>query len=276
MIDLLRAVILGIIQGATEFLPISSSGHLVIAPWLLGWPASSLLFDTVLHWGTLLSILLVFWRDFVDIIVATLRSIFQRSLADPNARLGWFLVIGTIPAALTGLLLKDFIEALFESPRAAGVFLLVTAGLLTLSEALARRVRSQTPIEGLRLSQAAWIGAAQALALAPGLSRSGITIATGLAVGLRRDVAARFSFLLGTPAFLGAGLLQLADALSTDGAEVAAQLPALVAGFVASAIVGFIAIRFMLSYLRRHTLHIFAIYCLVAGLAVIALTFLRA
>ncbi len=276
MIDLLRAVVLGIIQGATEFLPISSSGHLVITPWLLGWPAPSLFFDTVLHWGTLLSILAVFWRDFVDIIVATLRSIFQRSLADPNARLGWFLVIGTIPAALTGLLLKDFVEALFESPLAAGIFLLVTAGLLTLSEALARRVRSQTPLEKLSLGQAIWIGAAQALALAPGLSRSGITIATGLAVGLRRDVAARFSFLLGTPAFLGAGLLQLADALAADGAEVAAQLPALVAGFVASAIVGFIAIRFMLAYLRRHTLHIFAIYCLVAGLVVIVLAFLRA
>ena len=276
MQELFRAVILGIVQGATEFLPVSSSGHLVVVPWVLGWPASSLLFDTVLHWGTLLSILLVFWRDFVDVIAASVRSIFQRSLKDPNARLGWFLVIGSIPAALVGLLFKDFVEALFQSPRATGFFLLATAGLLTLSEMLARRIQSQTPLDKLRLPQVALIGSAQALALAPGLSRSGITIAAGLVGGLRRDVAARFSFLLGTPAFLGAGLLQLADAIAVDRAEVVSQIPVLVAGFVASVVVGFIAIRFMLAYLRRHTLYIFAVYCLVAGLAVIALTFVRA
>ncbi len=272
MTDLFRAVILGIVQGATEFLPVSSSGHLVIVPWLLGWPASSLLFDTVLHWGTLLSIFLVFWRDFVDIITAALRSIWQRSLADPNARLGWYLLIGSIPAAVVGLLFKDFVESLFASPRAAGFFLLGTAALLTLAELLARRITRTTPLEELRLSQAALIGSAQALALAPGLSRSGTTIAAGLASGLRRDVAARFSFLLGTPAFLGAGLLQLADALAADRAQVVSQVPVLVAGFLASMIVGFLAIRFMLSYLREHTLYIFAVYCLALGLFVIVLS----
>lgn len=274
MPDILRAVILGIVQGATEFLPISSSGHLVIVPWLFGWPQSSLLFDTVLHWGTLLAIGLVFWRDFADIINASVRSIFRRSLADPNARLGWFIVIGSIPAAALGLLFKDFFEMLFASPRAAGFFLIVTAGLLTLSEMLARRIDKFTPLENIRLRQVAIIGTAQALALAPGISRSGSTIAAGLATGLRRDVAARFSFLLGAPAFLGAGLLQLSDALAADPEQVAAELPLLIAGFLASAVVGFLAIRFLLAYLRVHTLRIFAIYCLIMGVGVVSLSFI--
>lgn len=275
MLDILHALILGIVQGATEFLPVSSSGHLVIVPWLFEWPTPSLLFDTVLHWGTLLSIIVVFWREFVAIIVATLRSIYQRSLRDPDARLGWFIVIGTIPAVLTGLLLKDHIEALFHSARATGVFLLVTAGLLALSERLARRIPSPVELGQMKLSQAISIGVAQAIALAPGISRSGATIAAGLAVGLRRDVAARFSFLLGTPAFLGAGLLQMVDAMAVDSTAVASQASVLLVGFVASAVVGFLAIRFMLAYLRRHTLHVFAVYCLVVGLAVIALSFVR-
>lgn len=275
MLDILHALILGIVQGATEFLPVSSSGHLVIVPWLFEWPTPSLLFDTVLHWGTLLSIVVVFWREFVAIIVATLRSIYQRSLRDPDARLGWFIVIGTIPAVLTGLLLKDHIEALFHSARATGVFLLVTAGLLALSERLARRIPSPVELGQMKLSQAISIGVAQAIALAPGISRSGATIAAGLAVGLRRDVAARFSFLLGTPAFLGAGLLQMVDAMAVDSTAVASQASVLLVGFVASAVVGFLAIRFMLAYLRRHTLHVFAVYCLVVGLAVIALSFVR-
>lgn len=275
MVEILRALILGIVQGATEFLPISSSGHLVIVPWLFEWPAPSLLFDTVLHWGTLLAIVLVFWRDLVAIIVATVRSLFERSLKDPNARLGWYIVIGTIPAVLTGLLLKDQIEALFHSPRATGFFLLVTAGLLALSERLARRIQSPMELGQMKLGQAISIGAAQAIALAPGISRSGATIAAGLALGLRRDVAARFSFLLGTPAFLGAGLLQMADAIAADPAEVTSQAGALAVGFVASAVVGYLAIRFMLSYLRQHSLYVFVVYCAVVGLAVIALSFVR-
>ena len=129
---IIQAIVLGIIQGITEFMPISSDGHLVIVPWLLGWEDQSLLFDTVLHWGTLLSIVLVFWRDLLAIFVATLQSIVRRSLADPNARLGWFIVVGSIPAVVFGLLLQDFFEELSTSPLAAGCFLLVTAALLNM------------------------------------------------------------------------------------------------------------------------------------------------
>ncbi|MCC6169447.1 MAG: undecaprenyl-diphosphatase UppP [Caldilineaceae bacterium] len=271
MSEIIQAIVLGIVQGATEFIPVSSSGHLVIVPWLLGWPAPSLLFDTMLHWGTLLSIVLVFWRELWAIFVATLRSLVRRSLADPNARLGWFIVIGSIPAALIGLLFLDFFESLFHSPLAAGYFLFVTAGVLSLSELIARRRAIGEDLTRLSLGQATSIGLAQAVALAPGISRSGSTMAVGLAGGLRRDEAARFSFLLGTPAFFGAGLLQLIDALSTDAAEVASQAPLLIIGFVVSALAGYLAIRGLLAYLRRHSLYVFAVYCVALGSVVVGL-----
>lgn len=271
MSDIIQAIVLAILQGATEFIPVSSSGHLVIVPWLLGWPAPTLLFDTMLHWGTLLSILLVFWRELWAIFVATLQSLGRRSLADPNARLGWYIVAGTIPAALIGYLYQDFFVSLFHSALTAGLFLFVTAALLSLSEWIARRRLSADGLEKLSLGQAVAIGLAQAVAMAPGISRSGSTMAMGLATGLRRDQAARFSFLLGSPIFFGAGLLQLSDALATDRAEVAAQAPLLLLGFVISALTGYLAIRGLLAYLQRHSLYIFAVYCLAMGLVVVAL-----
>jgi undecaprenyl-diphosphatase len=272
-VDLFEAILLGVVQGATEFIPVSSSGHLVIVPWLAGWQKPSLLFDTVLHWGTLLSILLVFWRDFWLIGVATLQSLWRRSLADVHARLGWFIVFGSVPAAVLGLLLKDYVEQLFHSPLSVGFFLFVTAALLVGSEQLAARQKGGQDLPALKAGGALSIGLAQAIALAPGISRSGSTIAVGLVVGLRRDAAARFSFLLGTPAFLGAGMLALRDALASDPAEVAALGPALVAGFLASAVVGVLAIRFLIHYLRTRSLYLFAAYCVAAGLFVIVLSF---
>lgn len=271
MSEIIRAIILGVVQGATEFIPVSSSGHLVIVPWLLGWQPESLLFDTVLHWGTLLAILIIFWRDFWLIFLAVLTSLVRRSLADFHARLGWFIVVGSIPAAVTGLLLKDPLEALFASPTAAAGFLLVTGLVLVASELLAKRLVTLSRLEQLRFGDSLIIGLAQALALAPGISRSGTTIAAGLARGLRRDDAARFSFLLGTPAFLGAGLLQLMDSLAVNPAQVQAQLPVLAVGFLASAVTGVLAIRFLLNYLRSRSLYIFAVYCCLLGLLVLAL-----
>ena len=270
MFEIIQAIVLGFVQGATEFVPVSSSGHLVIVPWLLGWPSPSLLFDTVLHWGTLLSIVLVFWRDLWTNFVATLLSMVRRSLADPMARLGWFIVVGSIPAVFAGFLLKDPIEALFSDPLAAAGFLLVTAVLLAGSEQLARRRIPTDTLTTMRWPQSIVIGLAQAIALAPGISRSGSTMAAGLGMGLRREDAARFSFLLGTPAFLGAGLLQLNDALAAGSSAVVAQAPALVTGFLVSALVGFVAIRGLLAYLRRHSLNVFAVYCVIASLVVFA------
>lgn len=280
--DIIKAAILGFIQGATEFIPVSSSGHLVIVPWLAGWEHSSLLFDAIVHWGTLAAIIAVFWRDFWEMVVAGVQSIFKFSLADPKARLAWFIVIGSIPAAVFGLAFEENIESLFEgqiAPLVAGVSLLITAGLLFGSERLTKRIidrgvnaRDETQ---MNLMDAIVIGVAQVLALLPGVSRSGSTIAAGLGRGMQRDAAARFSFLLGTPAFLGAGLLQISDAISENSGQLAAEGPALLVGFAVSAITGFAAIRFMLAYLRRNNLYLFAGYCLVAGLAVIGLYFFR-
>ncbi len=270
--DLVKAIILGIVQGATEFIPVSSSGHLVIVPWFLGWSPSSLLFDTVLHWGTLLSIAVVFWQDFWQMIRETLRSLATRSLENMHARLGWFIVVGSVPAAITGLLFEEFFETLFHSPTAAAFFLLVTATLLVSSELMIRYAEKLRTLDTMNWLDAILIGLFQAIALAPGISRSGTTIAAGLARGIRREDAARYSFLLGTPAFFGAGLLQLLKAMDEPSNTLAAQAPMLLVGFGVSAISGFIAIRFLLAYLRKYKLYPFAIYCVVVSVIVLGLS----
>ena len=268
--DLIQAVILGVLQGATEFLPISSSAHLVLVPWLLGWDAPGLLFDTMVHWGTLAAVLLYFWRDLLRLIVAGLRALGRRSLADPDARIAWGIVLGTIPAVVVGGLFEGLFEALFLNPRAVSAFLLITALLLVFAERVGRQRRS---LPDLSLVDAALIGLGQAIAIAPGISRSGATIAAGLARGLRREAAARFSFLLSIPAIVGAGGLQLVKAASGEGNGVAPL--ALLFGFAAAAIAGYGCIRFLLRYLQRGSLYGFAIYCAAAGLAGLALSFLR-
>ncbi len=271
MFELLKAIVLGIVQGLTEFIPVSSSAHLVITPWLLGWAPQSLFYDLVLHWGTLVAVFAVFWRDFWAITVAVLRSFVTRSLADPDARLGWLIVIGSIPAVLAGFFFNDFFESLFADPFSTGRDLVITAIFLAGSELLIRRAQQKRDLKQLNLGDTVVIGIAQAIALLPGISRSGSTIAAGLVRGIRRDDAARFSFLLGTPAILGAGLLQLVDVLQTDSGAVATQVPVLLIGFVVSAITGYASIRFLLGYLRTHNLYIFAAYCLVVGVGVMIL-----
>jgi undecaprenyl-diphosphatase len=268
-IDLIQAMILGFVQGATEFVPVSSSGHLVLVPWLLGWPAPSLLFDTLLHWGTLVAVLIVFWREFLAMASAWVQSIVRRSLADPDARTAWFIVVGTVPAVAAGLFLDDLLESFFLNPLAVGCFLLVTALLLWLSEQLVLRSGGGRALAQMQWLDAAAIGVAQALALLPGVSRSGSTIAAGLARGIRRDQAARFSFLLGTPAILGAGVLQLVKVSGEDASALTQQAAPILVGFVVAAVTGVVAIRVLLSYLRNHTLYVFSGYCLVVGAATI-------
>lgn len=277
--NIIIALILGIIQGLTEFIPISSSAHLALAPWLFGWPAYGLFFDTMLHWGTLLAVLAYFRKDWIAVIRGFIASVTARGpwdarpggrLAAPASRLAWGLILGSIPAAVLGYLFKDFFEGLFSAPRAIAVFLLVTALILFLSERAGRRIRA---LETLNIPDALVIGLAQAAAIAPGISRSGATMAAGLARGLTRDAAARFSFMLSTPVILGAGLLQLVDLATTS--EAAPPLAVLLAGFIAAALTGYLCIRFLLNYLRRGSLNVFAIYCGVAGVAVLILTFLR-
>jgi len=263
--DLLQAIILGLVQGATEFIPVSSSGHLVLVPWLLDWGSPGLVFDTVAHWGTLVAVLVYFWRDWWALITAWLRGLVRWDWRDPQARLMWLLVVGSIPAVVIGYLLKDFFESLFAEPAWVSAFLLVTAGLLVLGERLGQRMRE---IGDLCWLDALLIGLGQAAAIAPGISRSGTTMATGLLRGLRRPAAARFSFLLATPVIFGAGLFKLVDLFAAP--NPLAQLPVLAVGFVAAALSGYVCIWGLLRYLQQGKLYPFAAYCaLVGGLCLV-------
>ncbi len=260
----LHAIFLGIVQGATEFIPVSSSGHLVLVPWVLGWPEPGLAFDTVLHLGTLLAVLVVFGHDYAALAAAWLRS-FARHDPSPEARLAWWVVLGTIPAALMGTLWEKRFEALFSAPVYVALFLLVTGVWLALTERFGRR---EHQAEGLNWWQVLLVGVAQGLAIAPGISRSGATIGTGMLLGLKREASARFSFLLAAPIILGAGLMQVRKLLGVPG--LSSQLLPLAAGFLAAFMMGYLCIRFLLGYLRTHSLMLFAIYCWLAGLVALA------
>lgn len=263
--DPTQALVLGIVQGATEFLPVSSSGHLVLVPWLLGWPEPGLAFDAFLHLGTIAAVIAYFWRDLMSLARAWLHSLRDRSLADsPDRKVAWLILLGTLPAVPIGLFLEDFFEHLFGNPAAVGVFLLVTATLLTISE---RWSRQESQAEELSWLDGLLVGIGQACAIAPGLSRSGATIAAGLWRGLTRPVAARYSFLLAVPIVVGAGLLQvrkLLGGLDTNWWPLAL-------GFLASAVVGYLCIHFLLTFLQRGRLYGFAIYCTAIGASTLVL-----
>jgi len=274
-VNLLQAFFLGVLQGATEFLPVSSSGHLVLVPWLLRWQSPGLAFDTVVHWGTALAVIVYFWEEWVQLVRGAFLSLgrvrFLRSSTASGAESGadetaggslaWLILLGTVPGVLLGYLLEDFFESMFARPAAAASFLFVTAILLAASERLGRHRRS---LDELEWFDALIIGVGQALAIFPGISRSGATIAAGLAREMEREPAAHFSFLLATPIILGAGLLKVVELAQMGGLE--AQAPTLALGFVASAVVGFVCVHLLLRYLQRRRLYPFAVYCALFGL----------
>jgi len=271
METIIQAAIIGIVQGLTEFLPISSSAHLIVVPRALGWDNAFLnsnTFDVMLHMGTLVALLIYFARDFVRLIAAALASIRDRSLqGDPDRRLAWLILITVIPGALLGALLESFFDTFFrERLILIAVFVLIGAALLFLAERLGSKSRDLTD---LRTRDAAVIGVAQAFALFPGISRSGITIATGLYLGLEREAAARFAFLMGTPIIAGAGLWK-ARTLFGPGATSVATGP-LVVGMAAAAISGLIAIGFLLAYLRRASTDVFVAYRVLFAIAIVVL-----
>lgn len=269
-VTVLQAIILGAVQGLTEFLPVSSSGHLVIVPELLNMESPTLAFDVLLHLATVAAVAGYFVRELFSIVLAFVApQRFSRAEAQAWRRLGLWVVLGSLPAAVAGLAFKDFVESLFDSTLAVGVFLLLTAALLFTSDLVARR-RSLAlrGVGQMGVADALIIGLFQALALAPGISRSGSTIAGGVYLGLGREQAARFSFLLAIPAILGAGLLSLGDLAS--GFE--GQAEAYIAGSLAAVITGVLAVHFMLRFLRVRGLRPFAIYTLLVGLLVIALS----
>jgi undecaprenyl-diphosphatase len=272
METLIHAAILGLVQGLTEFLPVSSSAHLILVPQFLGWNdpfADSAAFDVMLHMGTLAALLVYFRSDLWQYLGAWLASIRERRIGDdPQRRIAWLLVISVIPAAILGAAFESTFDTAFrERIGWIAVFILVGAALLFLAERYGSRTHG---LEAMRPRDAAIIGVGQAIALFPGISRSGITIATGLFLGLEREAAARFSFLMSVPVIAGAGIWK-ARTLVGSGVG-AAQTGELVVGILTSAIFGFIAVAFLLSYLRSHGTGVFIAYRI--GLAVVVVAFL--
>jgi undecaprenyl-diphosphatase len=273
LLELIEAVILGVVQGLTEFLPVSSSGHLLLGQYFLGLNQDrfGLSFDVALHMGTLVAVVSYFWRDLIRMALAFFRSFGYRDLAnDPDQRLAYLVLASTVPAALIGFLFEGFFESTVRSPWVV-VFNFVLVGILFLvAEAVGshRRLASK-----LGFGEAFGIGLAQATALVPGVSRSGATITLGLFLGLRREEAARFSFLMSIPIIAGAGGLQLGEVLASGmGAH---EWLLFVAGFFTSALVGYFTIRFLLDYLTHHSLRVFAYYrfAVAAVVAVLLLVF---
>jgi undecaprenyl-diphosphatase len=277
--QLLQAIVLGIVQGLTEFLPVSSSAHLILVPWLLRWDdsiLSSLAFDVSIHLGTLLALLLFFAADWVRLVRAGVASIVDRRIGDdPDRKMAWYLVIGTIPAGLVGFFAETKIKRLFyepDAPQSSGRFIsmavcLVVGGLALWAADYYGRQRRR--LDQLTLIDVLVIGFAQVLAILPGVSRSGSTIMAGLAMRFERPAAARFSFLLSAPIILAAGLKGLVDVAHDlrAGRLAAADLQVFAVGVSASLISGYFCIRFLLSFLQTHSTGVFAIYrCIVAGL----------
>jgi undecaprenyl-diphosphatase len=260
-----QALLLGILQGLTEFLPISSSAHLILFPWFFQWNhplLDSLPFDVALHAGTLLAVLWYFWRDWLGLIGGFFRILAKRSARDFQERFILYIILATIPAGIVGILLEKTIESTFRNPVLITLPLIFVSFLMVYAE---RKARLSHPLEGVTLKDAMVIGIAQAVALLPGVSRSGITITAGLLQGYRREAATRFSFLLSTPAIGGATLLQVRHLLSA-GQE---NWFLIAIGFVSSAVVGYLAIAFLMRYLRVHTLNLFVGYRLILAAVVI-------
>jgi undecaprenyl-diphosphatase len=268
-VSILQAIVLGLVQGATEFAPVSSSGHLILVPWIFGWEAIGdadlqKAFDVALHLGTLLGALIYFRRDVARYLRAWVRSIRTRRLSTTDERIAWALAIGTIPGAIVGFLLEDLIQEELGAPWLIAVMLVVFGVVLVVVDRVARSDRVFDTI-GPRTGLA--LGTAQALALQPGVSRSGVTITAARALGLDRESAARFSFLLSLPIIAGAGLYKAIDVAGSGLQGYGAEF---VAGMVASAISGFAVIWWLLRYLQRHDFMIFLWY----RIGVAALVFL--
>lgn len=268
--SLFQALVLGIVQGVTEFVPVSSSAHLVLVPWLLGWGQPGLLFDTVVHWGTLAGVLAHFWRDVLLLASAFCKSLLQRRIEGTEALWAWLITLGTLPAVVMGLFWEEAFTSLFASPPQVAGLLLVTGFLLAMSQRLGSQSKGSERLEPF---DAVFVGLAQGLAIAPGISRCGATLAAGLWRGFEMEVALRYSFLLSIPIIFGAGLVQVNSALAA--ARLMPQLPCLVVGFAAAALSGYLAIRFLLAYLAGHRLYPFALYCWAVGVVCLALAWLR-
>ncbi|WAM34567.1 undecaprenyl-diphosphate phosphatase [Caldicellulosiruptor morganii] len=262
--SIFQAIFLGALQGLGEFLPISSSAHLIIFPWLFGWKEHSLVFDVALHLGTLLAVLVYFWRDYFEIIV--------KGITHPSSEKGkllWFIVVATIPGALFGYLFENTVENVFRKQYLLIAIVLALFGIVLYY--VDKNAKSKIGMSEMNIIHATLIGISQAFALFPGISRSGITMTTGLLLGLKKETAAKFSFLMSAPIILGAGAVSLMKNIH----NVTSQFSSFATGFFTSAVVGFLAIHFLLEIVRKSGFKIFAYYRFVLATIIFVVFFLR-
>ena len=271
--EIIAAIILGIIQGLTEFLPVSSSAHLILVPWFFGWDPEGLVFDVSLHVGTAIAVIAFFWRDWVMLAREAVKGLLERNpFGNARRKLAWFLVIATIPAGVLGLMFEKAVETKLRSPLVP-VFTLAVFGLLLFYAE--KRSRQSRDINSYTLTDAILIGLAQAVALIPGVSRSGVTMTAAMLRDSDRTSAARFSFLLSTPVIVGAGLLNalsLFKAANDPAAEII-SFAVLFTGVAAAAVTGFLCIKFFLRYLARGSFLPFVIYRLLLAAVILVFYF---
>lgn len=264
--NILHAVILGALQGFTEVLPISSSAHLILVPWLLQWPESGLTFDVALHLGTFIALMFYFRRDIIGMTTAFFEALASRSLDTPAKRMPFLILAATVPAAVVGKLFEDQLEEIFRSNPLLIASILILFGIILGLADIAGRKR--LALNDIKPASAMTIGLLQCLALIPGVSRSGITITAGLLLGFTRESAARFSFLLSLPIVAGAALLKTMH-LATHGIPAGEGVPMLV-GILVSAVTGYISVAFLLKFVQKHSIAPFVWYRVIAGGAIIS------
>lgn len=260
--SLLEAIIYGIVQGLGEFLPISSTAHIILAPWFFGWEDPGLAFDIALHMGTLVAVVIFFWRDWIRLIKAGLTDV-----KSSDGKLFWCIALACIPGGIFGLLFEDYIETSFRNPLLIGVMFIVMGIVIYAAD---KYSKSEVVLKDIGFKRSLIIGVSQALAMLPGVSRSGITMAAGRALTINREDAARFTFLLSTPFIFLSGIYKAKDIVNIP-VDV---LPFAIA-IITSAIVGVLSIKFMLSYLKRKGFGIFAIYRFILGAIVIIVALVR-
>lgn len=256
-----RAIILGIIQGIAEFLPISSSAHLIIFPYLFGWEESGLAFDVALHFGTMMAVILIFFKDWWNLFVGAIKDVKEKKKTT-NGKMFWYLIIATIPAALTGVLLDNVIEGVIRNKVWIIALALAIMGLLIYvgDKWASKHYKKETEFEDITLKQALIVGISQAFAVIPGFSRSGTTILAGRLQGISKEAITKFTFLLSVPVICGATILKVGDLALTK--EV-------IVGIITSFATGVIAIKFLLRYIKKHDFSIFAFYRVILAIIVL-------
>jgi len=283
-LEILKSIVLGLIQGLTEFFPVSSSGHLIIFPYFFKWDSPSIIFAVTLHFATLLALISVMYKQIWLIIKNFFYGIFMRNYRkDPSFKLAVYIIISSIPAAIAGYLFNDYIESLFFNPVYAAVFLFITAAILILFEYIGNKneeknLKEKGYLKKMNYLIALFVGLGQAFAILPGISRSGTTISTARIFGVKREEAVRFSFLISIPVILGSFIFELAKAVKNSSILIsvdAISIVSVISGFVFAYFSGLIAIKFLTKFSGKRNLNIFAVYCILLAIIFFIVYFIR-